>query len=179
MLRKELSIKRVKESKRQELMEEVYKLGMEYEQTREYCAQCVVAALEKVLEIKDKGIFQASYPLTGGLADTTQGTCGALSGGAMILGYLYGRSEEEFEQNVSNNRATDLVKKLYDRSIKEYGSCLCKGVQKSIFGRSFDFWNEEDNKAFEQAGGHKDKCPTVVARLAAWTVEIIWDEENK
>jgi len=166
--------------KKKELVNKAYRLGMKYEQTRGYCAQCVVAALVEVLKIKDKGIFQASYPLTGGLADTTQGTCGALSGGAMILGFLYGRSQQEFEQNISNNKAIDLAKNLYERFVKEYGSCLCKNVQKNIFGRSFDFWNEEDNKAFEQAGGHTEtKCPSVVANVAAWTMGIILDQKEK
>jgi hypothetical protein len=43
-------------------------------------------------------------------------------------------------------------------------------------GRSFNLWDEEEKRSFENAGGHKDKCPVVVAKACAWTAEIIWDE---
>ncbi|MFQ6065851.1 MAG: C-GCAxxG-C-C family protein [bacterium] len=94
----------------------------------------------------------------------------------MAISYLFGRSRKEFEENISSKRATFLAKKVHDRFTEEYGSCLCKEVQTKIFGRSFNLWNEEEYKAFEEAGAHIDKCPTVVAKAAAWTAEILWDE---
>jgi len=52
-------------------------------------------------------------------------------------------------------------------------------VQKKIFGRSFNFWNEKEKELFEKSGGHIDKYPTVVAKAAKLTAEIIWDELQK
>lgn len=39
------------------------------------------------------------------------------------------------------------------RFVQEYGSCLCKDVQKKIFGRSFNFWDEKEKEIFEKSGG--------------------------
>jgi len=169
---------KIKIENRKELIEKAYKLGFEYEKSSHYCAQCVVATLQNILQIKDESLFRASYPLSGGLGSTTQGTCGALSGGAMVLGYLYGRERHEFERGISNKKAALLSKRLYERFVQEYGSCICRNIQTRLFGRSFDFWNEDDKKLFEEAGGHKDKCPAVVGKACVWTLEIILSEEG-
>jgi len=169
-------IKNVEE--KEKLVDKAYRLGLEYEKSSHYCAQCVVAALQEVFQIKDEGIFRAAYPLSGGIGSTTDGSCGALSGGVIILGYLYGRGREDFGRGISNKRATYFAKKLCDRFIQEFGSLRCKDIQIKLFGRSFDFWDENDKKAFEEAGGHRDKCPTVVAKACAWTAEIIQNEIN-
>lgn len=153
-----------------------YRLAFQYEKEHHYCSQCTVAALQEIFQIKDDAIFSASFALGGGLANTIEGTCGALAGGAMVISYLYGRRREEFVRSISNERAIYLTKKLYDRFIQKYGSCICKDVQKRIFGRSFNFWDKEEKEIFEKSGGHIDKCPIIVAKAAKWTAEIIWDE---
>jgi len=161
------------------LSEKLYQLAYQYEQKHHYCSQCTVAALQKVLQIKSESLFKGSYMFAGGLVNTCQGTCGALAGGAMIISYLFGRNSREFHEGTSNKKANYLTKKLYDKFVKEYGGCLCKDVHKKIFGRSFDFWVEEDKKIFEKLGGHVDKCPDVVGHAAQWAYEIIQQEINK
>jgi len=165
--------------KKEILLEKVYQLAFEYEQEHHYCSQCTVAALQKVFQIKSEELFSTSFALGGGLANTCEGTCGALAGGAMIISYFYGRRRVEFFKGISNKKANYLTKKLYDIFIQEYGSCLCKDVQKKIFGRSFNFWDEKEKELFEKSGGHIDKCPTVVAKAAKWTAEIIFQEMEK
>jgi C_GCAxxG_C_C family probable redox protein len=169
----------IKETDKKVMEERAYQLAFQYEREHHYCSQCCLAALQDVFQIKDEGIFSASFALGGGLANTIEGTCGALAGGAMVISYLYGRSREEFMKGIPNKRAIYLVKKLYDRFIQEYGSCLCKDVQKRIFGRSLNFWDEKEKEIFEKSGGHIDKCPSVVAKTAKWTVEIICDEMQR
>ncbi len=161
------------------LSEKLYQLAYQYEQKHHYCSQCTVAALQKVLQITSESLFKGSYMFAGGLVNTCQGTCGALAGGAMIISYLFGRNSREFYEDTSNKKANYLTKKLYDKFVKEYGGCLCKDVHKKIFGRSFDFWVEEDKKIFEKLGGHVDKCPDVVGKTAQWAFEIIQEEINK
>lgn len=165
-----------KKSSKQEVIARAYQLGFDYEKGKHYCSQCVLAALQEVFPIRNDEVFQAAYGLHGGVGNSTNGSCGALSGAVMAISYLYGRERKEFEENISNKKATDLAKIVYDRFLEEYGGCLCKEVQTKIFGRSFDFWNEEEVKAFEEAGGHIDKCPSVVGKAAAWAAEILWDE---
>jgi C_GCAxxG_C_C family probable redox protein len=165
--------------KKEILLNEVYQLAFKYEQEYHCCSQCTVAALQEVFQIKSEELFSTSFALGGGLANTCEGTCGALAGGAMVISYFYGRRHEEFFKGIPNKKANYLTKELYDRFVQEYGSCLCKDVQKKIFGRSFNFWNEKEKELFEKSGGHIDKCPSVVAKGAKWTAEIIWDELRK
>ena len=168
-----------KTHKKEILLEEVYKLAFKYEQEYHCCSQCIVAALQEIFLIKSDEVFSTSFALGGGFANTSEGTCGALAGGAMIISYFYGRRREEFFNGIPNKKANDLTKKLYDRFVQEYGSCLCKDIQKKIFGRSFNFWNKKEKELFETSGGHIDKCPAVVAKAAQWTFKIIEEEINK
>jgi len=166
--------------KKEILLEKVYQLAFNFEKEKHCCSQCTVAALQAVFQIKSEEIFSASFALGGGFANTSEGTCGAPAGGAMVISYFYGRRCEEFFKDIPNKKANYLTKKLYDRFVQEYGSCLCKDVQKKIFGRSFNFWDKKEKEIFEKSGGHIDKCPTVVAKAAKWTAEIIFQEmENK
>jgi len=165
--------------KKEILLEKIYQLAFKYEQEHHCCSQCTVAALQEVFQIKSEELFSTSFALGGGLADTCEGTCGALAGGAMIISYFYGRRREEFFKNIPNKKANYLTKELYDRFVQEYGGCLCKDVQKKIFGRSFNFWDKKKKEIFEKSGGHIDKCPAVVAKGAKWTAEIILHERGK
>jgi len=160
-------------------LEEVYRLAFNFEKEKHCCSQCTVAALQEVFQIKSEELFSTSFAFGGGFANTSEGTCGALAGGAIIISYLYGRRREEFFHGISNKKADYLTKKLYDRFVQEYGSCICKDVQKKIFGRSFNFWDEKEKEIFEKSGGHIDKCPAVVAKTAQWTFKIIEEEINK
>jgi len=100
---------------KEEILEKVYRLGLEYEQEKHSCSQCVVAALQEVFQIKDDNLFRASYALAGGVGGSTNGSCGALSGGTMMISYFYGRKRSEFDQPIFNKKSEMLAKKLQDR----------------------------------------------------------------
>lgn len=63
-------------------------------------------------------------------------------------------------------------KELLDKFVGEFGSPICGDVQTRLMGRSFDLWSG-DYQAFEEAGGHRDKCPQVVGTVAKWVVEML------
>jgi len=149
-----------------------YRLAFEYESKYGSCPQCVIAAVGEVFNLKIEDVFKAGHSLAGGLGLSGSGTCGALSGGAMVLSYKYGRERMNFARGRSL-KSYILTRKLYDRFVNEFGSCICKDVQKKIMGRSFDLWDAEDFKRFEEAGGHRDKCPSVSGKVARWVSEII------
>lgn len=167
---------RLKKFKKEEFLKQAYSLGFEYEKTRTGCSQCVVCAMEKILGLNYPDLVKASFPLCGGVINTTQGTCGGLTGGTLVIGYLYGRSNKEFEKVIFNRKSLYLAKKLFNKFIQEYNSTRCEDIQTKIMGRSFDLWDKKERKSFENAGGHKDKCPAVVGEACAWIAEIIWDE---
>ena len=163
------------DSDKEKKMEEAYKLGFKYERDYGSCPQCTFKAVSEILGNDDNAIFKAIDGLAGGLGRTTNGTCGALTGGVAAISHRYGRSD--FPNLGQREKCMTLAKKLHDRFIEEYGSVICKDVQTKIMGRSYDFWNPKEREEFDKAGGHTDKCPDVVGKAAKWTVEILLDEK--
>lgn len=163
-------------AKRQEMIDRAYSLGYTYEQKYGCCSQCVLAAIDDVFGLGIDQVFKASHSLAGGGAITTRGTCGALNGGMMAISARYGRDRQNFDKGLYMEAFVP-AKKLFDRFVAEFGSPICGDVQTKLFGRSYDFWKPEEFAAFEAAGGHRDKCPSVVGRAARWTAEILLEEE--
>ncbi|WP_455278856.1 C-GCAxxG-C-C family protein [[Eubacterium] cellulosolvens] len=163
------------DSDKEKKMEKAYELGFKYERDYGSCPQCTFAAVSEILGKESKEIFKVIDGLAGGLGRTTNGTCGALTGGVAKISQRYGR--EDFPNLGQREKCMTLAKKLHDRFIEEYGSVICKDVQTKIMGRSYDFWNPKEREEFDKAGGHTDKCPDVVGKAAKWTVEILIDEK--
>jgi C_GCAxxG_C_C family probable redox protein len=138
----------------------------------------VIAALQETIGGIDDEVFKAAHALAGGAAKTGRGTCGALAGGMMAISAKYGREREDFA-TVRSTEAANLAKVLYDRFVDEFGSPICADVQEAILGRAFNLWDPDDRQAFEEAGGHLDKCPDVVGRAAMWTAEILLDAASE
>ena len=162
---------------KKESLEQVYTRAFEYEQKYGSCPPCVLAAIQDVFGGIDNEVFKAGHALAGGVGLSTDGTCGALSGGVMALCCKHGRPRKNFA-NGRYLKSHQLAKKLYDRFVQEYGSCICRDVQKKIFGRSFNMWDSKGYEEFEGAGGHKDKCPSVAGNVAVWVAEILLQGEN-
>lgn len=165
------------QARSKELLGQVYTRAFEYEQKYGSCPQCVLAAIQDVFGGIDDEVFKAGHALAGGVGLSTNGTCGALSGGVMALCCKHGRPRGNFA-NGRYLKSHQLAKKLYDRFVQEYGSCICRDVQKKILGRSFDMWDAKDYEEFGRAGGHKDKCPSVAGNVAQWAAEILLQAEN-
>ncbi|HVQ00279.1 MAG TPA: C-GCAxxG-C-C family protein [Candidatus Thermoplasmatota archaeon] len=161
---------------KEDLIERAYRRGYEYEAQKGSCPQCVLAALKDTLHVGDDRVFQAAHGLTGGTSLSSEGTCGALAGGAMAISMLIGRTYPEFQAGERKRRVFKYTKMLYDRFIAEYGSPLCCDVQKKLFGRSYRLDDKEQYAAFEQAGAHVDKCPSVAGNVAKWTADILLSE---
>ena len=162
-----------------ELFDKAYQLAYKYEAKLGSCPQCVLAALYKVFDIGDPKIIQAADSLAGGTALSTQGTCGALVGGMLAIGIVAGRDYEDFKMGMTKRRVFKFARELYDRFVEEYGSPVCCGVQKKLFGKSFNLLDPKDYAAFEEAGAHVDKCPSVSGNVARWAAEIIVKEIKK
>ena len=152
--------------------EEAYQLAYRYEQEKEHCSQCTLAAIMETLDSFDEKLFQAADALTGGSALSTRGTCGALAAGLLAISRLTGRNYEGFKAGKSNH-TWKYVQLLLNRFVDKYGSPIGCEVQKKIFGHCFNFNDANDKKAFVEAGAHVDKCPSVCGDVAKWSVEII------
>jgi C_GCAxxG_C_C family probable redox protein len=158
---------------KEESMKRAYELGFGLERDYGSCPQCVFAAVGEILENGSGEIFKAIDAFAGGLGRSGNGTCGALSGGVAAISCIYGR--EDFHDPSASNRELCMVlaKRLHDRFVEEYGSILCKDIQKKIMGRSYNLWDSKDREEFNAAGGHTNKCPDVVGKAAKWTVDLL------
>jgi len=166
----------VKKVDREEVLKKAYDLAFGYERDIGNCPQCMLATMKDLFDIGGPDSFMSATGFAGGGGLTTEGTCGALVGGIMTLGLVFGRDQEGFLAGKKGLRAYKTARKLHEKFVEEYGGPLCKDVQKKILGRSFNMWDREDYKEFEKAGGHTDKCTGVVGKTAQWTVEVMLDE---
>ena len=123
-----------------EVLEKSYTLGYEYEYKYKCCAQCTIAAIQDVFKLDVNDVFKAGHGLCGGVGGSREGTCGALSGGAMILSYNYGRGRKDFALDMNSFRSWELSKKLYNKFVFEFGSCICREVQKGLFMKTQKLW---------------------------------------
>jgi C_GCAxxG_C_C family probable redox protein len=143
------------------------------------CSQSVLLALQEELGIGDLESFKAATVLSGGVARRGE-TCGALLGGLMALGIVYGRELITDTQAYRNAMipANEIIESFKTRLQQEFrfniplSSTLCLEIQEKIYGRSFDLRNSHDYQLFLDSGGHSDQgCPKVCAVAAEVTVE--------
>lgn len=139
------------------IIEEAYRIGYEYEKRHGGCAQCTIAALQDSIEFipVNKDVFRAGSCLDGGATPTGIQNCGAFTGAGIIIGYLCGRKRDGFSGHADVSHK--LMRQVYEKFKKDYGSVLCKDVR----------------KAMEQ---YPDKCPRVVGKGTAWAAEAILRE---
>ena len=74
-------------------------------------------------------------------------------------------------------RTYALAKQYHHRFIERYGSVTCRDIQMKLFGRPYYLLDNDDYVKFEQAGGHRDKCPNVVGDAAGWLIELMAKED--
>jgi C_GCAxxG_C_C family probable redox protein len=154
------------------LCEKAFDLGVNYEKTCTGCAQSTVAALLETLQIEDESIFRSASGLADGLGLTGDSACGGLTGGAMIIGLLFGRTSRNFQDPFAALRSYDLVKLLHEDFIARYGTCRCYDIQKKLMGRSFNLRSPEDIEA-ALAANMQEHCATVVGNAASAALKII------
>lgn len=156
------------------VMEKAYQLGKKYEQTYKGCSQCVIAALQDAFNIRNDDVFKAATGLVGGGGTCIDGSCGAYAGAIMVLSSLLGRQRDDFADTAGVLfRNFELVQKLREKFIQEYGSIICRNIQTKLFGRPYYLADMDDLEKFEKAGAHDVHCPEVVGKAARWAAEII------
>jgi len=158
---------------REEILQKAYDLAFKYEAERGSCPQCVYSAIMETLDVGNPETVKALDALAGGTALSTQGTCGALVGGLAAISSIVGRSYKDFSAGERKRRVFMYSKKLYDKFVVEYGSPICKDIHMKLFGRTFDFMDNDDYAEFEKMGGHVDKCTEVSGKTARWAAEIL------
>ena len=166
------------DKERKRLLDEIYQSAYNYERDYGFCSQAVLAALQDYFGVIDDKVIKGSHNLAGGGALCGDGSCGALVGGMIAISTFFGRSREEFGQSSSDHwtGSSALGNKIRKKFISEFGSVICNDVQEYKMGRSYNLWDPEDYKKFEEAGAHDDQCPDVTGKVAMWTAELLLEE---
>jgi hypothetical protein len=162
---------------REQYRKKAYELGFAYERDYHGCAQSTIAAVQDALGLRNDFIFKSASGLAGGCGLFGDGMCGGYTRGAMLLSSFFGRRRSRFDNDKEYKDGTNLViKELRAHFMDEYGSVICGGVQKKLFGRSYNLLDMKEREIFEKDGAHTDKCTSVVGNSSAWVVEILIEQ---
>jgi C_GCAxxG_C_C family probable redox protein len=161
-----------------EIVETASRLAAEYEKTCTGCAQSTVAGLLDALEMESDDVFKAASGLADGIGLTGDGSCGSLTGGAMMIGLLLGRERKDQKDMLKPMQSYLLCQELHADFIAQYGSCRCHDIQRKLMGRTYNLLDPKDlEDAFET--GMLEHCSGVVGRAARKTAEIILREREQ
>jgi C_GCAxxG_C_C family probable redox protein len=146
-----------------------------YMQISGNCAQSSYIALAEQFGIRAEAVLKALTPLPG-VAERGE-TCGAITGPLMVFGLIYGRGKNQLHD-------WDVYRKSLVPSggfcrlfEEEFGSTMCRDIQKATFGRSFQLTNPEDLKEFQEADA-TGKCSSVVRKAVRMAAEIILNDQH-
>lgn len=78
----------------------------------------------------DDRLLRISSGLAGGLGCGRQELCGALSGGALIIGALYGRTSPDQDDGKCNRRVSD----YRERFLQQFGTTCCQELGDNGYG---------------------------------------------
>jgi C_GCAxxG_C_C family probable redox protein len=157
--------------------EKASELAAKYEKTCTGCAQSVVAALLDAFEVKNDDVFRAASGLADGIGLTGDGSCGALTGGAMFIGLMTGRERKDHKDMMKPMKSYLMCAALHKDFIERYGSCRCHDIQKKLIGRTFNLLDPADLKA---AAEHKmmEHCSGVTANAAMKAAELLLADDK-
>ena len=137
------------------------------------CSQVVVDTLQRNFHIGNQEVFMASTGFAGGVAAQGE-VCGALIGGIMAIGVVYGRSEfvegKVAHEQVGFMETRARAQKLCDHFKDHFGSLKCTDVR-SFVGR-IPLGDENNLYTLEGVKNHS-KCGDVTGFTARKTAEII------
>ena len=78
----------------------------------------------------DDRTLRMTTSLAGGLGCSFQEQCGALSGGSLLIGALYGRISPEEDDSECNRRVCE----FRERFLQQFGATRCQDVRDSGYG---------------------------------------------
>jgi hypothetical protein len=130
--------------------------------------------LQACFDFISDDIIQSSVALAGGGSRATVGSCGVYSGGLMALSLRYNpRSDVLSETELKTlEAAREYTNAFRDWFISEFDSVVCRDVQQKMFGRYFNFMDDDDVKAFGDFPG-KEKCNDIVKKAARKVAELL------
>ena len=108
-------------------------------------------------EVDDR-IRRMTSGLAGGLGCSHEELCGALSGGALLIGAQYGRTSADEDDEECNLR----VSRYRERFVQEFGTSRCTDIRESGYG-SDGQW----------------PCSVLVERATRLLWDVMFDQEGE
>jgi C_GCAxxG_C_C family probable redox protein len=90
----------------------------------------VLAVGEHLWGKVDDQILRMTSGLAGGVGRTRKELCGALSGGVLVIGALYGRTQPDVDDKFCLN----LAARFRENFAQEFGSTICGDLRESGYG---------------------------------------------
>jgi C_GCAxxG_C_C family probable redox protein len=132
------------------------------------CSESVLKVLTDELNINSQIIPQIASGFCGGIS-RTKNICGAVSGGIMVLGMVYGQDSSENP----NDKVYEKLQSFLQKFEEEFGSTNCFDLT------GCDFRTEKGRLTFNEEG-IKDKCTKLTSSAAAMVAQLIKnDGKNK
>ena len=150
------------------LKKQARKKAYDYELECHGCSQAVLLTFQELLGLEDELTFKAAGPLCAGLGMGK--TCGALTGGIMVLGMKYGRPRIQDGLN-GLFPGMGVAQRLVQRFEQEFGTTVCSEISK------IDDWT--DLEAVMQAVNNPEfieREAEVVGKTAEMVAELIGEE---
>jgi len=165
-----LKLREMSDEAKEELIRKIEEDARENEIEYFGCSQVVLDALQRHLNIGNVETFKAATALAGGVGAKGE-VCGALLGGVLAIGLVYGRANleagkvgpEQPEFVESRVRAG----RLCDRFKEKFGSLRCADVKVAVNRKEYPRFNTVE--AFEDHA----KCADVTGPAARFAAEII------
>jgi len=154
---------------KQALKKQARKKAYDYELECHGCSQAVLLTFQELLGLEDELTFKAAGPLCAGLGMGK--TCGALTGGIMVLGMKYGRPR--IQDGLDGLLpGMGVAQRLVQRFEQEFGTTVCSEISK------IDDWT--DLEAVMQAVNNPEfieREAEVVGKTAEMVAELIGEED--
>jgi len=169
-LEKEVRLEMATETSREDILNQLEQKAGDYEEMSRNCAQGSLLALQEQFHLGDGSALKAATVMPG-IASRGE-TCGAVIGSLMAIGLAYGRDRlDDWEGYM---RALRQALRFCRRFEKEFGSLMCRDVQKLVLGKSYNMADIAGSEEFEKDNGYK-KCRVPPGKAARIAGEIIME----
>ena len=154
-----------------ETLREAEERGYLFDSSFGCCSQATLLACQEMLDLEDELALKAASFFSGGVVGSGV-FCGALTGGIMALGMVYGRSDLSVG---AVNDSSGPALKLYNWFIRKYGTVSCRELIGGV-----NLLDPEERAAFLTPGNEiHEKCFRRCGEVAAKVLEIICEQGSK
>jgi len=129
------------------------------------CAESVLVALAEAYSVENAEVIPRIATGFGGGVGRCGEICGALSGGIMMLGLIFGRTDPDDAD--ARSRTYPKVAELMQAFEQEFASVCCRDLT------GCDMQTEEGRTDFERRSLHKELCTKLVAFAAKETNRLM------